>query len=388
VNRLWVLTRRYGLDVLIVVAALESALEVAFRDAADEPQSTPWFAVPAVALVVLLLLGRRRFPFAAPALFWLVGAAFSLVDGRLLVFPTGLFVAGMAASFLLGNLRDELQTRLGLAVVVGCASIVLYDKPNHTPGELVFLPVLFAIAWLAGFALRERAQQAEAAEVRATQAEREREAAARIAVAEERARIARELHDIVAHHLAVIVIQAGAGRIATDEDGVGERCGVIRCSGEEALAEMSRLVALLQPDARGVGEGWALEPLLAHAQAAGLQVRSVELSDARLRPELGQLAYRIVQEGLTNAMKHAPGSMVRLRVAVEDGALEIELHDDSGDAPGTLSGTGSGLGLEGLRERTESLGGSLDAGEAIEGGWRLRARIPTGEVTAVSPSKG
>jgi signal transduction histidine kinase len=216
----------------------------------------------------------------------------------------------------------------------------------------------------------------------------EREALAQLMVRHERARIARELHDIVAHHLAVIVIQAGAGRMATDEEGVAERCAVIRRAGDEALSEMTRLVDLLQPDATAGEAGRRLAPLLAHAQAAGLKVRTVELPDARLRPELEQLAYRIVQEGLTNAMKHAPGSEVRLRVTVEEGALEIELHDNSGNAPGTLSGAGSGIGLEGLRERTESFGGSLDAGEAIEGGWRLYARIPAGEVPAASPSRG
>ena len=124
---------------------------------------------------------------------------FSFVDGRLIVFASGVYVAGIVAAFLLGNLRDAVQARIGLAVVVGGAAIVVYNDPQHTPGEFVFIPLLFVIAWLAGFALRERAAQAEAAEERAAHAERERESAARIAVAEERARIARELHDIVAH---------------------------------------------------------------------------------------------------------------------------------------------------------------------------------------------
>ena len=311
---------------------------------------------------------------------------------------------GAAAILLVAALIDltppDLPTALGVAAIAFACGRSTRPRAGVT-GALAMLVALAAsgddivpailcttVPWGAGRALRSQEQLLGSLREREREVEAEQEALVQLTVRHERARIARELHDIVAHHLAVIVIQAGAGRMATDEDGVGERCGVIRRSGEEALAEMSRLVALLQPDARGGEEEWALEPLLAHAQAAGLQVRSVELSDARLRPELGQLAYRIVQEGLTNAMKHAPGSKVRLRVAVEAGALEIDLHDDSGDAPGTLSGTGSGLGLEGLRERTESFGGTLDAGEAIEGGWRLRARIPAGEVTAGSPSKG
>ena len=107
---------------------------------------------------------------------------------------------------------DARQARLGLAVAVGGAAIVVYNDPNHAAGDFVFIPALFAIAWLAGFALRERAAQAEAAEERARQAEREREATARVAVAEERARIARELHDIVAHAVSVMVLQVGAVR--------------------------------------------------------------------------------------------------------------------------------------------------------------------------------
>jgi signal transduction histidine kinase len=158
---------------------------------------TPWLAAPVVALFALLLLGRRRYSFLATVTVWLLAAGLSFVDGRLVVFTASALLAGMAAAFLLGNLDDRAQARIGLVVVVGGAAIVVSNDPNHSVGDFVFTPVLFAIAWLAGFALRERTARAEAAEVRAIHAEREREAAARIAVAEERARIARELHDIV-----------------------------------------------------------------------------------------------------------------------------------------------------------------------------------------------
>jgi len=118
--------RRYGLDILILVAAIESALEVALRgDAAEAPTSAAWFAVPAIAAVVVALLGRRRLPFAAPATLWLLAAAISFVDGRLVVFTAGVYLAGMVASFLLGNLRDENQARFGLAVVIGSAAATI-----------------------------------------------------------------------------------------------------------------------------------------------------------------------------------------------------------------------------------------------------------------------
>lgn len=135
-----------------------------------EPHMTPWFAVPAIALVVLPLLGRSRFPFAAPASVWLLAAALSFVDGRLLPFTASIVVA----AFLLGNLRDAVQARLGLAIVLSGSAIVVYNDPIRNPGELIFTPLLFVIGWLAGFAMRERAEQAEAAEVRAAHAERER----------------------------------------------------------------------------------------------------------------------------------------------------------------------------------------------------------------------
>ena len=321
---------------------------------------------------------RRIIPIAAAfgaAAILLVAAVLDLTPPDL---PTALGVAAIA--FACGR---SARPRAGVTGALAMLAALAASGEDIVPAILCT-----AVPWGAGRALRSQEQLLGSLREREREVEAEQEALVQLTVRHERARIARELHDIVAHHLAVIVIQAGAGRMATDEDGVGERCGVIRRSGEEALAEMSRLVALLQPDARGSEEEWALEPLLAHAQAAGLRVRGVELPPARLRPELGQLTYRIVQEGLTNAMKHAPGSTVRLRVAVEEGVLEIELHDDSGEAPGALAGTGSGFGLEGLRERTESFGGSLDAGEAIEGGWLLRARIPAGEVTAGSPSRG
>src|SRR5436309_259473 len=161
VTRVWSLSRAYGFDVLIVLAAVESALEVAFRhDPRQEPRTTLWFAVPAIALVVLPLLARRRFRFAAPASVWLLAAALSFVDGRLVPFSASALVAGFLAAFLLGNLRDVVQARLGLAIVLSGAAIIVYKDPSHAPGEFVFTPLLFAIGWLAGFALRERAEPA------------------------------------------------------------------------------------------------------------------------------------------------------------------------------------------------------------------------------------
>ena len=251
VKGLWSLARKHGFDALIVLLAVEATFEVAFRRGLpDAPRTTPWFGVPAIAVLVLPLLARRRFPFAAPAALWLLAAGLSFIDGQLVTFVTSVFVIAMAASFLLGNQRAVLQAQTGLAVAVGCAAIVVYDNPAHSVSELVFIPLLFGICWLAGFAVREHAEQAQAAEVRATQAERERDVATRIAVAEERARIARELHDIVAHAVSVMVLQVGAVRhklpdaLAEDRDALRS----VEQAGRTALAEMRRLLAAMRRD--------------------------------------------------------------------------------------------------------------------------------------------
>jgi signal transduction histidine kinase len=211
-DRLRSLARGFALEILIVILAIESAVEVTLRHHAQRHPYPEWFAAPAIALVIIPLLGYRRFPFWAPATLWLLAVAVSFADGRLVVTPVSAFLAGMIASYLLGNLADARRARLGLAIVLCGAVIVVYNQPGHMSGEFIFIPVLFAVAWGAGLALRERAGHAEAAEWRAVHAEYEREAAVRVAAAEERARIARELHDTIAHAVSVMVLQAGAVR--------------------------------------------------------------------------------------------------------------------------------------------------------------------------------
>jgi signal transduction histidine kinase len=380
VSDLGPLVRRYGLDALIVLAAIVIALEGAFRDGADPPTTTRWFTVPALALIVLPLLLRRRFPFAAPAAVWVIAAGCAVVDGRLVVFSVISSVAGMVAAFLLGNLRDETQARLGLAVVVGGAAIVIYNNPKHAPGELVFVPVLFAIGWLAGYALRERAAQAEQAEERALEAERRRESAARLAVAEERARIARELHDVVAHAVSVMVLQVGAVRhnlppeLAADSDALKD----VEQAGRSALTEMRRLLGAMHD-----GEDADLSPqpgldsldaLVERVGRAGLPVRLQVEGDAVQLPRAVDLsAYRIVQEGLTNSLKHANASRADVTVRYAPDAVQLEIRDD-GVGAGTTDGLGHGL--VGIRERVKIYGGEMNAGTAPEGGYVLRARLP------------
>jgi signal transduction histidine kinase len=381
VSRVWFLARRYGFDVLVVGAAIASTLAVAFSDSENAPRTTSWFAVPATALIILPLLLRRRFPFAAPFTVWVLGAVFAFVDGRLIPFSPATSAAGLAGAFLLGNLTNELRAWLGLGAVLGGAAIIVDQDPTHGAAELFFVPLFFAIGWLAGYALRERAEQAEAAEVRASVAEREREAAARIAVAEERARIARELHDIVAHSVSVMVLQVGAVRHKLPDELGDDREALkgVEQTGRTALAEMRRLLAAMRTD----GDEAELAPtpgldrldaLAQEVDRAGLPVRvHVEGDPVPIPGPIDLSAYRIVQEGLTNALKHARARHADVTVRYRPDELELEVRDDG---VGTARSDGLGHGLVGIRERVKIYGGEMTAGSANGGGFVLSTRLP------------
>jgi signal transduction histidine kinase len=382
VRSAWLFASKYGLDILIVGAAITSAVGVVTRTDAQRPTGAMlWFEAVAVFLVVLTLLARRRFPFAAPATMWLVSAALSFLDGLLIINRTGLFVAGMGASLLLGNLRRDIEARGGLVIALGGAALVVYNSPSHSTDALFFTPVLFGIAWLVGYALRERAVQTEAAEERAARAEREREIAARVAVAEERGRIARELHDVVAHAVSVMVLQVGAVRHRMPESDSENREALrnVEQAGRTALTEMRRLLNAMRHDDEqlellpqpGLQD---VEALVAHVRAAGLPVRlEVHGEPVPLPPGLDLSAYRIVQEGLTNSLKHSGASQAEVDVRYGSSELELQVRDDG---TGGASTEGLGHGLVGIRERVKIYGGEMSAGVSRSGGYVLRARIP------------
>jgi signal transduction histidine kinase len=385
-QRLGLLTRRYVLDVVVVLLAIVAMVEIVLRgDAPTAPRTTLWFALPAIAMLVLAVFARRRFPFAAPIAYWLLAAGLSFVDWRLIPFAISLIPIGMAVAFLLGNLRNAVQAGIGLAVVLGGAAIIVYKIPGHTAAELVFVPLEFGILWLAGFILRETVEQAEAAEGRATLAEQEREAEALRAVVEERTRIARELHDIVGHAVSVMTVQTSGVRrlLRPEQDQEREALITVERTGREALAEMRRVVGAL----RDPEEGPALAPrpslsrvdtLVAKARETGLPVDlEIEGEPVPLPAGVDLTAYRLVQEGLTNTIKHAAARHADVRVRYDPGQVEIEVCDDGRGADGSDStSSDGGHGLVGMRERVSIYGGELEAGPRAEGGFRLRARIP------------
>jgi signal transduction histidine kinase len=288
----------------------------------------------------------------------------------------------MAAALMLGNLRGERQARAGLAVVVGSAAILVANDPGHDTADLVFVPLIFGVIWLVGYALRERAERTEAAEERALRAERDRESAARLAVAEERTRIARELHDVVAHAMSVMVLQVGAVRHKLPEASAEQREALrnVEQTGRTALAEMRRLLDAMRYD----GDELELAPhpgldqlgsLVEDVRASGLDVSLwIGGEPFDLPAGLDLSAYRILQEGLTNVLKHAHASRADVEVHYGPDEVRVEVRDDGRGAPTIADGLGHGL--VGVAERVKLFGGEMSTGTTSGGGFVLRARIP------------
>jgi signal transduction histidine kinase len=257
------------------------------------------------------------------------------------------------------GLAATIALTLALQVLAGFA-----DAPNAEIAIATLPP------WWGGLQVRRRRQLVDELAERTRELEAEEESFVRLSVERERARIARDLHDIVSHHLAVVVIQAGAGRLAEpwQPDGAAERFATIRDAGVEALVEADRLVTMLHADA----DTARLGPLLTRARTMGAEV-AMTPSDLALAPELETVACRVLQEALTNAMKHAPGAALEVALAERDGTLTIVVRNDSIAEGSGLAATGSGIGLASMRERLEALGGAVEAGPDASGGFVMRA---------------
>jgi signal transduction histidine kinase len=381
--RAWPPIRRYGFDALVLLAMLEVALELAFgrEHNKDAPTGSLWILIPLSIAVLAPLLARRRYPFAAPAGVYLYCAAVSFYNGNLVTFSFGIFLAVLTSAFLMGMLPDRNQSVSGLAIGIGAAAIVVHNDPDQGWGDFFFISLLFTIVWLAGNALGAKLTQYRQAEERAARLEREREDRARAAVAEERARIARELHDVVGHSVSVMTVQASGVRrlLRPEQEREREALLIVEKTGREALAEMRRLVDVL----RRPEEAPALAPqpslqhldkLVDQVRESGLNVElKVEGDVAKLPASVDFAAYRLVQEGLTNTLKHAQAHRAEVLVRYGNGEVEVVVADDGN---GTGGGAGGGHGLVGLRERIAVAGGELDAGPRTGGGFQVRARLP------------
>jgi signal transduction histidine kinase len=342
------------------------------------------FAIVLIALQTLPLAVRRRFPVTVLAI---VTAAFMVDRG----FDYPSTFAGVGTIVAIHAVGSELPPRtsaiaglsvIGVVTAYTVLGSVLYESVG--PESVVFVLISGLMALYLGREVNHRREATRTLEQRAERAEREREERARAAVAEERARIARELHDVVAHEIVVMTVQAeGAARIAGDADPrIRGALETIRDTGREGLAEMRRMVGLLrEPNAGGPltpQPGLAqLDALTGQFEEAGLPV-TLEISGRRrhLSGGVDLNAYRIVQESLTNALKHGgPGVTANVLIDYGDDHLDIRVVDDGRGAAASLNG---GHGLVGMRERVALLGGELHTGPHVGGGFEVHASLPVG----------
>ena len=337
--------------------------QFARRDTEHSLRAIVWL----LALGAPILVARTRPVIATCATALLVVAAPEFTGH----FPPAAFayVLPVVLSYSCGT---HATTRKGLLATLALAAALqihlgFAEAPNLEIAIATLPP------WWCGLEVSRRRRLVRELADRTRTLEAEEEAFIRLSVERERARIARDLHDIVSHHLALIVIQAGAGRLAEPWPAAvaADRFETIRTAGVEALTEAGQLIALLQPDRRDLPR---LASLLDRARAIGAHVL-VTPPDLELAPELEAVAYHVTREALTNAMKHAPGAALNIRLELEDRALTINIRNDTA-AASPIAHTGSGLGLAGMRERIAALGGTLDAGQDSDGGFQLNATLP------------
>ena len=268
-------------------------------------------------------------------------------------------------------------------VLISFVAYAAFDSISGWTANLSITYLSFGLAWLIGDNLRVRRAYTRQLEDRAAELELEREEKAAQAVTEERARIARELHDVVAHYVSVMVVQAAGARRIADKDPVAARGALeaVEMAGRTALAEMRRMLEVLRADDQGMGPQPGLgeiERLIGNVRDAGLPVEySVEGTSCCLPAGMDLAAYRIVQEALTNSVKHGGKASAHVVVRYTTDTLEIEVIDDGrGAAAPFHSGTEGGHGLIGMKERVALFGGELQTGPILTGGYRVFARMP------------
>ena len=333
------------MDAWIVGASALAGFSLAF-----------WNRSPRTGWVLATLACAPGFPHGLPLVGYLIVLAYVLQAARRDTTAGGLIaMAAQVVPFV-------------VAGIVHGDSIAIYT----------FMP---ETAWATGRVLRDRDRVLARLGERARELEDEREAYAALSVRYERARVASELHDIVAHAISVMVVQAGAGQrlVRVDPALAREAFAAIADSAAQAEQDMGRLIALLGvQEAIGPAPDLHLvEELVARAAGSGLDVRlRLEGDREGLPAELAEVAYRVVQESLTNALRYASGAAVQIVVRGEPAGLAVEAVNGPAAAHVALAGSGTGHGLQGLRERVGACGGRLEAGPTADGGWRLAARLP------------
>jgi signal transduction histidine kinase len=368
-------------DPLLAVA-LAAMAQVELWSAGTLTLQEQLFSTPLALVVTLSLIWRRRAPLVVLAV--LAGSFFvaSLVVPPSGEDPIALGIALVVAIYSVGAYTGGPWAIMGAFGTLALVLVAVATDPDQaTLGAYIFFTLVVGGPWIAGHAIRRRRLSERLLEHRAVTAEREREVRARAAAAEERARIARELHDVVAHAISVIVLQARGGRrlLASEPEEAREAFDSIESAGQQALVEMRRLLGML----RLGNEVLALAPqpslqslaaLAAQVSEAGLPVEvTIEGDPKELSPGVDVSAFRIVQEALTNALKHSGPATAHVFVRYGEEELELEILDTG---PGVPAGDGSGHGLVGMHERVALYGGEVVAGRRTGGGFAVRVRLP------------
>ena len=339
-----------------------------------------------------------------PALHALVGTTVMLAIAWRRAFPLLVAVLVVAGNMVLGANGGELSVVFGLLVMaftVGAETegrrswaglLVLLSfflsalataNQGLVPGDLGAGVVLIALPWVAGRTLRERAASLAVAMSRAERLEEEKRHEAEAAAMKERTRLARELHDIVSHSISVVAIQAQAvrRRLGPEHEAEATDLAAVEGAARDAMAEMRRLFGVLREDGEkaelapqpGLGE---IDRLLGRVRDTGMEADLVTEGEAvPLSPGLDLAAYRIVQEAVTNALRHSDARRVSVRLGYSAGELQVTVEDDG---RGIVNGAAGGHGLRGIRERAELYGGTLHVDRGEHGGARVHARLPVG----------
>ncbi|WP_128375406.1 sensor histidine kinase [Streptomyces cavernae] len=368
-----------------------SAVEVTTRR--DEVQAMPDLAVVVALLLSLVVALRRRMPEMMLLLTLAIGLAQLIADVPVILADFAMLVI----LYTVAATGARWASRLGLVAGLCAGTLAQLRWPQQNDGVwahlaiAVFQTVPFAFAWVLGDSLRTRRAYFAQLEERAARLEKEREAQAKVAVAAERARIARELHDVVAHNVSVMVVQADGAAYVLDAapDQAKKALETISTTGRQALAEMRRLLGVLRTGEHQEGGEYVpqpdveqLEELIEQVRTSGLPVDyKVEGTPRPLPSGVELTAYRIVQEALTNTRKHGGANVgASVRLVYFDDGLGLLVEDDGKGAPHELyedgGADGQGHGLIGMRERVGMVGGTLDAGPRPGGGFRISALLP------------
>jgi signal transduction histidine kinase len=379
-----------GLLAALLAAVSLVALAYTWSECKEEDCDPGGVAVGLVLATTLPLVWRRRHPLTVGLVTGLATAAYGVAHYPDLAMPIAIGgVVGMYSVAAWGSRRASLLA--GGIAVVAVAVVMSVPRADADVVDAAFVSLALAGAWVLGD--RARVQHALTAELqeRAARLERDRAEEARRAVASERARIARELHDVVAHHVSMMVVQAEAGPVASEPARAAGAFEAIAATGRQALVEMRRLLGVL----RGGEEpapSLAPQPGLAEVPSlveqvgrAGLEVElTVEGTEAPLPAGIDLSAYRIIQEALTNAVRHGGPGRARVLVRYGDRDLELRVRDEARAAGGDgrpvadAAHAAQGRGLLGMRERAALFGGELRAGPEPGGGFTVEARLPIG----------